>query len=928
MSDYNILKYNQKATPIPRMETCEINNRSLDITLSLTNLEPFLRGGQNLKKYLKITPILIYSKKSPISDLRIENIFFKGKLNNFTPNLNPNFLIQEELLPGMNYNFSSFFNNFNNLEEYKFIYFSNLNINELGRADSFVDPLTNQLNQKIEIKNKLLINDLSFIDSNFCSLLLYTILDAESYFRDTNTPSPLGVDNFSYSFINISKNNFPVGQGVYDIRNESIFPPLASALSPLFSRADDVLTDIDSATGFLQSLGNIKRENFAINTGVSNVSYSLSLNNKKLTSIFVINKNILCENNSNISSIFPHLTEATKQKIINDYFYLTNINIKDEKGNLIDSFYHEEQIFNNLSNLNNFKFYYFNDDNPISKKYYAHIEVQDNTQSIFQETLLNFEIILNLFESYYNKSNYSTLYNVVSSDLNFANNKQTIIDTLIEYYSLFNSNYIDQLTDNFERLLDYNVQKNNIEITFNFMLNLIKIIIDDLNKFIESIGFSQNNLTNAEKRAQIGSQIRRNRINSVNNRVENKIRKSINSKLFDLYLNNNEFTIDLLSKTPPNKSSLETNSLRILEATSLKDRFLFEMQKYFNINSLTELADLSNNTELNNTSFMSLAPSYVYSKEGTPLLNNLTSDYIQNWSPFNHAIVEIIILLDKFNFLPYYKSKKIINFYNESSASDRDEGQLGLLKIFLEYFIYMLGFNTISSDPISEEINSSLSSFNEESIINLVNSKFYLGESQNISEEDITLSRISTSQSEENISWNKNLFNSLTTNQYLIELVHLLSEKEFLSDFTLIMQQRRSLDDYSNLESDDLLPNQIKSLIKSDNGIKNSTTFDWNRRATRGDILFNFINYSIFKFNFDLVYNIEFLSGFNLEQPQSPVWALLTRSNLQDYLSSGDISRIICRFSKNTKNTKNYRNLNFNLLNQVFIIENPAELMT
>ena len=140
MSNYNTLKYNQKTT----METCEINNRSLDMALSLTNLEPFLRSGQDLKKYLKIIPILIYSKQSSISDLRIENLFFKNGLNNFTPNLNPNFLKQEELLPGMNYN----------LEEYKFIYFPSLNINKLGRSESFVDPLTNQLNQKIEIKNK------------------------------------------------------------------------------------------------------------------------------------------------------------------------------------------------------------------------------------------------------------------------------------------------------------------------------------------------------------------------------------------------------------------------------------------------------------------------------------------------------------------------------------------------------------------------------------------------------------------------------------------------------------------------------------------------------------------------------------------------------------------------------------------------------
>lgn len=918
MSNYNTLKYNQKTTPIPRMETCEINNRSLDMALSLTNLEPFLRSGQDLKKYLKIIPILIYSKQSSISDLKIENLFFKNELNNFTPNLNPNFLKQEDLLPGINYN----------LEEYKFIYFPSLNINKLGRSESFVDPLTNQLNQKIEIKNKLLINDLSFIDSNFCSLLLYTIFDAESYFRDTSTPSPLGVDNFSYSFINISKDNFPAGQGVYDTRSKSIFPPLESALSPLFSRADGVLTDIDSATGFLQSLSNIKQEVGAINTGASNVSYSLSLNNKKLTSIFVINKNILCENSSNISSIFSYLTEFTKQKIINDYFYLSNINIKDEKGNLINSFYHEEQVFNNLSNLNNFKFYYFNDNNPINKKYYANIEFQDNTQSIFQEVLQNFEIILNLFESYYNKANYSSLYNVVSSDPNFINNKQTIINTLIEYYSLFNNNYIDQLTDNFERLLDYNVQKNNIEITFNFMLNLINIIIDDLNKFIESIGFSKNNLTNAEKRAQTGSQVRRRGINSINNRIESKIRKDITFKLFDLYLNNNEFTIDLLSKTPPNKTTLETNSLRILEAGTIQDRLLLEAQKYFTINSLAGLSGLSTSTELENTSLMSLTPSFVYNKEGEAILNNLTSNYIQSWSPFNHAIAEIIILLDKFDFLPYYKSRKIINFYNESLASAQDGKELGLLKVFLEYFIYMLGITTISADPISEEINSSISSFNEESIINLVNSRFYLGESQDISEEDITLSRVSTSQNEENISWNKNLFNSLTTNQYLIELVHLLSEKEFLSDFSLMpAAAQRSLDDYVGLERDDLLPNQIKSLIKSDSQIKNSTTFDWNRRTTRSDILFNFINYSIFKFNFDLVYNIEFLNGFNFEYPESPTWALLTKNNLQNYLSNGSISRIICRFSKNTKNTKNYRNLNFNLLNQVFIIENPADLI-
>lgn len=892
MSEFNKLKFNKKATPVPRMETCEINNAYLKISLSLSDI----RIDNNLKQYLKIFPILFYSNTVEISDQEINRVFFGSSTT--TPEINPQ-------------------NPSDSFAPFKYEVLPEIKPDSLVQIQSFLDPLTNQISEKIELNNKLIIENLSLIeDSRFCSLILFTTFDSDAFRRDFNNELIFSTNQLSYSFINLTKNNYPVGQGVYDLRFKAIFPSLNR-------RQTTGTTDIGVFQGYLS--GKQTSEEANNKAFAANISYTTSLNNKKLTSIFAIDKKILCENNSNISLIFSNLTESKKINIVNDWLYLIEIKIKDEKGNLIDSFYHEDQILNNVSNLENLSFYYFNDNKVINKNYYLELLYQDNSHQPFLEMHSQLIDSYQIIENYLNKANYFSLFSVLKSSNVYEINKKNIINNLINYYSFFENNYLDQLKDNFETLLDINIQKNNINTTFNFIKNLLNDFIIDLDNFLYNIGFSKSSLNDKENRSARGSQLRR---QGANNSIKaSRIRKNINIKLFEVYLNNNKFSLDLLSGVAaPSLTFLERVALRGLQGASLKERFLLENQKYFNINSFEDLEELDSSLgDLYNTSYSCLSPAYIFDNSGDVVLNNTTTGATSTWSPFEHAIKEIIILLDKFNFLTYYQSKKVINFYNSSGAVEQDGYQIGLLKIFIEYFIYMLGVQTLTQDPVDQEINSSLSSFNEESIINLINSRFYLGESENITNEDLLLSRISILPAQD-VSWNKNLFNGLITNQHLIHFIHLISEKDDLSYFN--KTPSRSLFNDYDFASEDLnfLPNQLKSL-SNNSDIKEITTFDWRRRSVRNDILDNPINHSIFKFNFDLLYNIEFLIGFNPNQTLNSQWEKLTRNNLKTYLDSGNIERIICRFIKNNKNTKNYKNLNFNILNQTFFIENPSELL-
>lgn len=910
MSEYNTLKYNKKITPTPRMDVCEINNKGFDIALSLADVQTFLQENQEIKEYIRIFPILIFSDTLSMSDSQIETLLSRSP----QPLINPDRIRELERQPGEVYDFSEMSDVF---QEYNFIYFPEISIDSTNRARTFLDPATNTTNQKIQLQNKLSVKDLSYINSKFCSLMLYTTFDKAQYFRDFGNTIYIDSDKYSYSFINLTKENTPVGQGVYDIRFEKVFPPPKNNSLPT-----------PASQGYLFSLKNqTKKYNSLF---ASNISYSLSLDEKSLTSIFVIDKKSLCESNSNVSFIFNSLTEESKKECV-DRFYIKELQIKNFKGDLVDSFFHKDKVLSNISASDDLKFYYFNDNILIDKNYNLTINFEDKTQSIFQQKLTNINNTIELIQNYFNKSNYFNLYSLLNKDINYQQQKETIISNIVDYYSLFlNRDSIIQITNLLNRLLDIEAQENNIEITLKFVLDLVKTIQLDLEGFLEDVGFSESATSESEQRAKTGSRTRRQSKGSPLSKVDNLIYKNINVKLFDLYLQNNNFAIDLLSTTSPLGSDAVSNStLREVEGQAMSQRALLENQKFFNLEALSDLEGVSEQDDLFNTCLLAYSPSYIYDKSGEVTLNNTNSSSLLRWSPFDSAIKEIIILLDKFEFLSYKQSKKIINFYKNSGAGEVDGEQLGLLKIFVEYFISMLGIQTISQDPISQEASDSISSFNEENIINLVNSRFYLGTSEDISEEELLLSKIAVQTDSGDVSWNKNLFEGLTTNQYLIEFVHALAEKDDLSllsvggDSTL-----RSLNDYAydKLGSTDtsLLPNQIKALFKN-SAIINLTTFDWNRNNK--DILFNFINYSIFKFNFDLVYNVEFLSGFEGNNIANESWSLLTRTNLQDYLDSGNTTKLLCRFKKNTKNTKSYKNLNFNILNKTFIINNPADLL-
>ena len=113
------------------------------------------------------------------------------------------------------------------------------------------------------------------------------------------------------------------------------------------------------------------------------------------------------------------------------------------------------------------------------------------------------------------------------------------------------------------------------------------------------------------------------------------------------------------------------------------------------------------------------------------------------------------------------------------------------------------------------------------------------------------------------------------------------------------------------------LPNQIKSLYAGQSNEGSVVKIDWN--SLQKDIVNAYDNTGLFYFNYELIYKIDILSGFQSHNMYKPLFVPLNDANIEGYRGK----TVLCRVSRYEELTNHvlHSKMHLPLVNEYFFLE-------
>ena len=783
------------------------------------------------------------------------------------------------------------------------------------------------------------------------------------------------INNFqSSTFLKVLEENLPTSVLVQDYRMSSLIPTEGTLFSPF---QQSVLEDFDEKTSTGDSAKLLDRKQ---NSLFGSLGFTLDNPRETLTGCFIFNKKGFVQHQSKVAEIIPLLSNEAFNQISNR-IEIENIKIyKRTKETLCNSGFTRALVLDNNNSLSrieevsfltdqdlicySFEDRHFNSTPQEEIKYECEITLNDNSQQYFLEFISAIDLYNQAIEIIINRS--FDFSRRASSTEEFKRTIQEVFEELYDqdaaaetFYAGLYSFIINNIYSAFNLTVNPGIQTliNNMTNpdnganarTYQFINTFLDLVKQNIIKLLNFSGIQLTGQTTTP-------------IGTINKVPVSFVEQDpiVSGTILDVdNTSANNFSISVLNDGNYEGRTKEFTSsiLTQLPSSNLYSRVLNETRKYFDIRNLDEIADITT-LDYENNLIQYFSPSALYySTQEEKIINLLSNNDLTTWNPISYIINEIIVLLDNLEFLNYDKAKSIITLYSLTVPNTQDTFMLGVLKIFTEYLANRFNIETISpSSLVADNPPDSVEVGSEGTRVRLADSEFYLGDSIAISTDFLTMVNLSlTPEIDGEIAWNPELFAELTTNQHLLEIAYILSKCRTVSEYSKNIESRLNpeIADRKSLQSFKFipvekavnLPIQLKSLVTAPIINYEKLTFDWFRRRDDGsvepvtivgdevitydisDILKNFINYSIFKFNFELLYEIEFLSNFNIDSSgdilvKDPQWKKLNFINL-NLLPSGT-TQVLCRIKKASRidaPIDDYRNHNFNIVNSLFILE-------
>lgn len=160
----------------------------------------------------------------------------------------------------------------------------------------------------------------------------------------------------------------------------------------------------------------------------------------------------------------------------------------------------------------------------------------------------------------------------------------------------------------------------------------------------------------------------------------------------------------------------------------------------------------------------------------------------------------------------------------------------------------------------------------------------------------------------------------LTQNKIPLSLSYSL-----LSNLTFgTVSSGKSIEDYEDpptfadgLNKLPTLPNQVKSLYAAQPDVNSNVKVDWN--GLQKDIVNAYENVGLFYFNYELIFQIDILAGFQSHNIYKPFFVPLSDANIEGYRGK----TVLCRMSRYEKLTshKLHSKMHLPLVNEYFFLE-------
>lgn len=1029
-TDYTKQVLKKRMTPLVTLESVEIegeqNSFRINIQTAINDLKSFripfgsFSNDDTVKDYLSVVPIVIYktgatTSGNQFSDTELSSIIGNASLSRFDEGQNQTLRVR---------------GSGPSREEVRFKRLNPLSVAaEDGSQNTlFFDPTINTFNNKTYISplritqreiRKIGVRDLD--SKKALGILLFCDFDIERYVSevlstrlDSSLPdavfsgavTELGesfvgmnelFDDFqSFTFQKILENNSPASTSVHDYRMSSLFPTDQDEMTFSLFRPNDqfAFSEILTKTSGQEIRSLLDPTKSSL---FGSLGHTIDNPRRNLTGCFAFN----FRNYVKYQSDFSEITNLLSEGAIDELAKRINVErvevFKKLGGSLCNDVYRERLVDSDtetisdltadFSSTKDFLIYGYNDkdfqDTPHDIiTYEGTLVIEDNSRQFFLSLVSGVDFYISTLEKIINRAftydqrpiGKEGLSNIIQEI--FQIQGEFFWNTLISFikddlYSIFDIGEESVSFRNIANMLNPELGANSK--TYNHILDFMRLIKQNLIDLIDASGVELLGDTQASTSA----------VTSAPRAFVNK-KKTYRGKIFDLdNRKNSNFSIEVVSPLPLGGAEKDPplEGTPLLNSVSLDDLFtrvLNEARKYYNIEALSDLESIGEFSFINNI-LQSYTPSFIFNKDKRdPMVNLLQNESLSKWDPFQYSINELIILLDNLGYLTYDQSQRIIESYRLNVPNENDTFQLGLLKIFTEYLANRFNIQTVSFTGTSGEGTESalLSGGGSNSLIRLVDSEFYIGGQQQISQEILELTNLSLLKEIQGYSWNPVLFSEFTTNQHLLELPYIISKCRTAADVLRKIKyippsirstdpsDRKSLEDFILVTGDvsegefffqtvtdtefqaalNDLPLQLKSICGFVRNI-DSLTFDWFRRSTASgeheeitiigedillynvsDILTNFLNYSIFKFNFELLYDIEFFAGFTKNvkgdlEVKGSNWTKLTFENL--IALSPSVEKVLCRIRRNNNHkvpAEEYANLDFNIINSLFIL--------